>query len=51
VKGNDIAIEIKADLEGTPALVKYTGQIESATSMKGKVLLGEFEGAWTAKKD
>ena len=51
VKGNDVAIEIKVDFEGTPAVVTYTGQIESATSMKGKVLLGEFEGTWTATKN
>ncbi|HXG67305.1 MAG TPA: hypothetical protein VNO70_19535 [Blastocatellia bacterium] len=51
VKGNDVRFTVKVNFQGQDAEIVYTGKIESATSMKGGVKLGDFgEGTWTGKK-
>jgi len=51
VEGNRIELEYSIAPAGESILVKYTGTIESATSMKGKSAYGDLgEGTWTAKK-
>ena len=51
VKGDSIEIRFSVDAGGQSIAVVYTGTIESATRMKGKVQFGELgSGTWTAKK-
>jgi hypothetical protein len=52
LKGNQVTIEVKVEVEGNAATVVYTGEVESNTKMKGKVKLGEIgEGTWTGTKN
>lgn len=51
VKGSEVRFSFKVNVQGQEAEVVYTGKIESATTMKGAVKLGDLgEGTWTGKK-
>jgi hypothetical protein len=51
IKGNDVKWTFQTRLSEQDVTVTYTGKVEGAGSMKGKVQLGDFgEGTWTAKK-
>jgi len=51
VKGGDVKIVVKVNAQGQDLEIIYTGKVESANSMKGKVQLGGLgEGNWSAKK-
>jgi len=51
VKGQAITFAFSVDAQGTALDVVYTGTIESASAMKGKVVLGVLgEGTWTGKR-
>lgn len=51
VKGNAIEFEFKVSPTGESTTVKYKGQIESATSMKGTVdIPGLGQGSWKGSK-
>jgi hypothetical protein len=50
-RNSSVRFSFTVDREDQQVPVTYTGQIESATSMKGKVKFGEQgEGTWTGKK-
>jgi hypothetical protein len=51
VKGDQIAFNFNADIQGTSIPVSYSGTIESNTAMKGKIsITGVGEGTFTGKK-
>jgi type 1 glutamine amidotransferase len=51
VKGQEVKFAFTANRDGQSIPVTYSGTIESATEMKGKVQFGELgEGTWSAKK-
>ena len=51
VKGDQIDFSFKFDYSGQSGVAHYTGTIESAKKMKGKVEIGDMgEGTWTAAK-
>jgi len=51
VKGSNIEFTIAVDIQGTKLELRYSGTIESNTSMKGTLSLGEFgDGTFTAKR-
>jgi hypothetical protein len=51
VKGNDVAFNFNASVQGTSVAVTYTGTVENNASMKGKIsLTGLGEGTFTGKK-
>jgi len=51
VEGDKISFEFKASAGGQELTVRYSGTIESPTTMKGTVEFGDFgSGTWTAKK-
>jgi hypothetical protein len=42
---------VKLNVQGQDLAIVYTGKIESADTMKGKVAFGDLgEGTWSAKK-
>ena len=52
VEGDKISFEFKASAEGQELTIRYSGTIESPTTMKGTVEFGDFgSGTWTAKKN
>lgn len=51
VKGDKIEFQFEASYDGNKFTVKYSGTVESATRMKGKVEIPELgQGTWTAEK-
>jgi len=51
VKGTAITFSFSVDAQGTALDVVYTGTIDGANAMKGKVVLGVLgEGTWTGKR-
>ena len=51
VKGQAITFSFSVDAQGTALDVVYSGTIESANAMKGKVVLGVLgDGTWTGKR-
>lgn len=51
VKGKEINFQFNTELQGTSLLVTYSGTVESATSMSGKMsIAGAAGGTFTAKK-
>jgi len=51
VKGQNVEFTIAVDIQGTQLQLRYSGTIESNTSMKGTLSLGEFgDGTFTAKR-
>lgn len=51
LKGNQIAFNFNASVQGMPVAVAYTGTVDSSASMKGKISLGGLgDGTFTGKK-
>lgn len=51
VKGDRIDFKFNFSYSGQSGVAHYTGTIESATGMKGKVEIGEIgDGTWTGTK-
>jgi hypothetical protein len=51
IKDNKITFSFRIDAQGNMLTVTYTGTVESATSMKGRLNLGGMaSGTFTAKK-
>jgi hypothetical protein len=51
VSGSDVKFSVKLNVQGQDLAIVYTGKIESADTMKGKVAFGDLgEGTWSAKK-
>jgi hypothetical protein len=51
VKGDQIAFNFNADIQGTSIPVSYTGTLDSPTTMKGKIsITGVGDGTFTGKK-
>jgi hypothetical protein len=51
VAGSDVKFSARLNVQGQDIVIVYTGKIESADTMKGKVAFGDLgEGTWTAKK-
>lgn len=52
VKGDAVEFSLSISPQGEAITLTYTGKVESATRMTGKVVIGSFgEGKWTAVKD
>jgi hypothetical protein len=52
VKGQTIEFTVRAEVQGAPLELKYTGTIESKDSMKGTLTTGGFgDGTFTAKRN
>jgi hypothetical protein len=51
VKGDQIDFKFNFSYSGQSGVAHYTGSIESATQMKGKVEIGDIgDGTWTGTK-
>jgi len=51
VKGDQVDFQFKFDYSGQSGVAHYSGTIESATQMKGKVQFGDLgDGTWTGTK-
>lgn len=51
VKGDQIDFQVNFSYSGQSGVAHYTGTIESATKMKGKLVVGDLgEGTWTGEK-
>ena len=51
VKDGNVTFRVRARFKGQDTEMVYTGRVESATSMRGGVRLGDLgEGTWTGSK-
>lgn len=51
VKGAQVVIRFDAEMGGEKLKIEYSGEVESASRMKGKVQFGDYgSGTWTAAR-